>query len=39
MDEVGFTNKEVEQIKKELRKKPDYIIIGRFIIHYCEGMR
>lgn len=39
MDEVGFTNEEVEQIKKELRKKHDYIIIGRFIIHYCESMR
>lgn len=39
MVEVGFTNEEVEQIKKELRKKHDYIVIGRFIIHYCEGMR
>lgn len=39
MDEVGFTNEEVEQIKKELRKGYDYIAINRFIIHYCEGMR
>lgn len=39
MDKVGFIDKEVEQIKKELRKGHDYIIIGRFIIHYCEGMR
>lgn len=39
MDEVRFTDKEVEQIKKELRKGHDYIVIGRFIIHYCEDMR
>lgn len=39
MDEVGFNDEEVEQIKKELRKGHDYIVIGRFIIHYCEGMR
>lgn len=38
MDEVGFTNKEVEQIKKELRKGCDTITIGRFTVHYCEGM-
>lgn len=39
MDEVGFTDEEVEQIKKELRKGHDDIVIGRFIVHYCEGMR
>lgn len=39
MDEVGFTDEEVEQIKKELRKGHNYITINRFIIHYCEGMR
>lgn len=38
IDEVGFTDKEVEQIKKELRKGHDYIVIGRFIIRYYEGM-
>lgn len=39
MDEVGLNDKEVEQIKKELRKGHDRIVIGRFIVHYCEGMR
>lgn len=39
IDEVGFTDKEVEQIKKELRKGHDYIIINRFVIHYCEDIR
>lgn len=39
IDEVGFTDGEVEQIKKELRKGHDYIVIGRFVIHYYEGMR
>lgn len=39
IDEVGFNDEEVEQIKKELRKGHDYIVIGRFIVHYCEGMR
>lgn len=38
MDEVGFTDEEVEQIKKELRKGHDTITIGRFTVHYCEGM-
>lgn len=38
MDEVGFTDKEVEQIKKELRKGHNYLAINRFVIHYCEGM-
>lgn len=39
IDEIGFIDKEVEQIKKELRKGHNYITIGRFVIHYCEGMR
>lgn len=39
MDEVGFTDEEVEQIKKELRKGHDHIVIGRFIIHYREDMQ
>lgn len=39
MDEVGLNDEEVEQIKKELRKGHNYIVIGRFIIHYCEGMQ
>lgn len=39
MDEVGFTDKEVEQIKKELRKGHDVITIDRFVVHYCDGMR
>lgn len=38
-DEVGFTDEEVEQIKKELRKGHDRIAIGRFVIRYYEGMR
>lgn len=33
------TDKEGEQIKKELRKGHNSITINRFIIHYCEGMR
>lgn len=39
MNEVGFTDEEVEQIKKELRKGHNYILVNRFIIHYCEDMR
>lgn len=39
MDEVGFTDKEVEQIKKELRKGHNTITIDRFVVHYCDGMR
>ena len=39
MDKVGLNDEEVEQIKKELRKGHDYIVIGRFIIRYYEGMR
>lgn len=39
MDEVGFTDEEVETIKKQLRKGHDYIVIGRFIIRYYDGMR
>lgn len=39
INEVGFTDKEVEQIKKELRKGRDTITIDRFVVHYCDGMR
>lgn len=39
MDEVGLNDEEVEQIKKELRKGHDYIVIGCFVIRYYEGMR
>lgn len=39
MDEVGFTDEEAEQVKKELRKGHDTITIDRFTVHYCEGMR
>lgn len=39
MDEIGLTDEEVEQIKKELRKGHNRIAIGRFIIYYCEDMR
>lgn len=39
IDEVCFTDEEVEQIKKELRKGHDFITIGRFVIRYYEGMR
>lgn len=39
IDEVGFTDGEVEQIKKELRKGHDHIVIGRFVIRYYGGMR
>lgn len=39
IDEVGFTDKEAEQIKKELRKGRDYITIGRFVIRYYDGIR
>lgn len=39
IDEVGLNNEEVEQIKKELRKGHDCIVIGRFVIRYYEGMR
>ena len=39
MDEVGFNNEEVEQIKKELRKGHTYITIGRFVIRYYEDIR
>lgn len=39
MDEVGFTDEEVETIKKQLRKGHDSITIGRFIIRYYEGMQ
>ena len=39
IDEVGFTDEEVEQIKKELRKGHYFITIGRFVIRYYEDMR
>ena len=39
INEVGFTDEEVEQIKKELRKGHEYITIGRFVIRYYEDMR
>lgn len=39
IDEVDFTDKEVEQIKKELRKGHNFITIDRFVIRYYEGMR
>lgn len=39
MDEVGLTDEEVETIKKQLRKGHDYIVIGRSIIRYYEGIR
>lgn len=32
-------NKKIFQFKKELRKGHHYIVIGRFIIRYYEGMR
>lgn len=39
MEEVGFTDKEVDQIKKELRKGHDRITVGSFVIRYLDGMR
>lgn len=39
INEVGFTDEEVERIEKELKKGRDGITIDRFIIHYCEDMR
>lgn len=39
IDEVGFTDEEVEQIKKELRKGHDCVLVNRFIIYYCEDVR
>lgn len=39
MDEVGFTDEEVEQIKKELRKGRDFFGVGRFVIRYYKDMR
>lgn len=38
MDEVGFTDEEVEQIKKELRKGHNSIRIDRFFIRYYDSM-
>lgn len=39
MDEIGFNDKEVDQIKKELRKGNNIITIDRFTVCYREGMR
>ena len=39
IDEVGFTDEEVETIKKQLRNGRDLFGVGRFVIHYREGMR
>lgn len=39
MDEIGFTDKEADQIKKELRKGNNIITIGRFTVCYREDMR
>ncbi len=39
VNDVGCTEKEVEEIKKKLRKGCTHINIGRFVIHYCEDMR
>lgn len=36
---IFLMDEEVETIKKQLRKGHDYIVIGRFIIRYYEGMR
>lgn len=39
INEVGFTDEEVETIKKQLRKGHDSFGVGRFVIHYYEGMQ
>lgn len=39
IDEVGFTDEEVETIKKQLRKGHNLFGVGRFVIHYREDMR
>lgn len=39
INEIGLVDKEVETIKKQLRKGHDFITIGRFVIRYYEGMR
>lgn len=39
MDEVGFTDEEVETMKKKLRKGHDLFDVGRFVIRYYKDMR
>lgn len=39
INEVGFTDEEVETIKKQLRNGHDLFGVGRFVIHYREDMR
>lgn len=40
MDKIGWTDEEVETIKKQLRKgRADSFIMGRFVIYYCEDMQ
>lgn len=39
MDEVGFTDEEVETIKKQLRKGHDLFGVGRFVIRYYKDMQ
>lgn len=39
INEVGFTDEEVETIKKQLRKGHDSFGVGRFVIRYYEGMQ
>lgn len=39
INEVGFTDEEVETIKKQLRNGHDLLGVGRFVIHYREDMR
>lgn len=39
INEVGFTDEEVETIKKQLGKGHDSFGVGRFVIRYYEGMR
>lgn len=39
INEVGFTDEEVETIKKQLRKGHDWFGVGRFVIRYYEGMQ
>lgn len=39
MDEVGFTDEEVETMKKQLRKGHVLFGVGRFVIRYYEDMQ
>lgn len=39
VDEVGFTDEEVETIKKQLRKGHDLFGVGRFVIRYYKDMQ